>query len=133
MMARNPDQFIEENAEQRDEDQAQDVADEAVTRRFNDTGPEGRDPTQDTEHGGHPNPAGIIPEDTPDLVDTMNQMLTSGRIDNNAYAGEPMMDDEESLLGDTEDVDDDEDDLAISDAVQERFAEGLDEGEDEQE
>ena len=129
-MARNPDEFIEENAEQRDEDQAQDVADEARARQFNDTGPEGRDPTQDTQHGGRPNPASLIPEDTPDLVDTMNQMFTSGRIDNDAYAGEPMMDDEETLLGDTEDVDDDEDNLSITSAVED---EELDDGGDERE
>jgi hypothetical protein len=106
-MARNPEDIIEENSEQRDEDQAQDVGDEAVARRLNDAGELDRDPTVDTEHGGSVNPAAIIPEDTPDLVDTMNQMLTSGVIDNGAYAGEPMMDDEEDGLGQT-DSDEDE-------------------------
>lgn len=119
-MARNPDDPVEDNAEQRDEDQANAVGDEAVARLMRDQGAEGRDPIVDTEHGGRPNPAGVIPEDTPDLVDTMNQMLTSGRIDNGAFAGEPMMDDEESMLGDTENVEDeDEDGLGIALAVQE--------------
>lgn len=111
MMARKPDDFdTEENREQRDEGQAQDVADEAIARQLGDAGPEGRDPAIDSEHGGHPNPAAIIPDDVPDLVDTMNQMLTSGRIDNGAFRGEPMMDDEESELGET-DSDDDDDNL----------------------
>lgn len=38
----------------------------------------------------------------------MNQMVTSGRIDNGAFAGEPMHDDEEDQLGKT-DSDDDND------------------------
>lgn len=43
----------------------------------------------------------------PDLIDTMNQMLTSGRIDNGAFSGEPMIDDEEDQLGVTDrDMDD---------------------------
>lgn len=117
-MARDPNDPVEENNEQRDEGQADAVGDEAVARRLFDQGEQGRDPTVDTEHGGRPNPAGVIPEDTPDLVDTMNQMLTSGRIDNGAFAGEPMMDDEEDVLGDTEDAED-EDNLGITPAVQE--------------
>ena len=100
-MARNPDDMAEDNLEQRDEGQAQDVAEDALER--------GRDATSETEHGAPANPASVIPEDVPDLVDTMNQMVTSGLIDNGAYAGEPMMDDEEDVLGITDDDVDSED------------------------
>ena len=88
-----------ENQEQNDGDQAQDVADDAMTFSS--------DLSEDSEHGGTSNPAAVMPDDTPDLVDTMNQMVSSGRIDNGAYEGEPMHDDEEDRLGQT-DRDDDE-------------------------
>ena len=92
---RFPDQ-IEENDEQRDSGaQAQDVADDARVRS---TGL-----SEDSERGGRPNPAQIIPDDTPDLVERMEEMNRSGRIDNDAFAGEPQMDDEEDFLGNTED------------------------------
>lgn len=48
----------------------------------------------------------IYPDDVPDLVDKMNEMLVSGRIDNDAFAGEPAHDDEESTYGKSEDTDD---------------------------
>jgi len=35
----------------------------------------------------------------------MEEMNRSGRIDNDAFAGEPQMDDEEDILGPTEDED----------------------------
>ena len=38
----------------------------------------------------------------------MNAMNRSGRLDMDAYAGEPQMDDEEDVLGDTEDADDED-------------------------
>jgi hypothetical protein len=92
---RVPDQ-IEENDEQRDSGaQAQDVADDARVRST--------DLSEDSERGGRPNPAQIIPDDTPDLVERMEEMNRSGRIDNDAFAGEPQMDDEEDFLGNTED------------------------------
>lgn len=85
----------EENSEQSDTGaQAQDVAEDA---RFRST-----DVSEDSERGGRPNPAQIIPDDTPDLVEKMNDMNRSGRIDNDAFAGEPQMDDEEEGLGPTE-------------------------------
>jgi len=87
------------NREQRDEGQAQDVATEARRR--------GTDRSEDSEHGGKENPAAITPDDVPDVVDKMNEMIASGRIDNDAYAGEPMHDDEEDQLGET-DQDDEE-------------------------
>lgn len=88
----------EENSEQADEGtQAQDVAASARTRTT--------DLSEDSEHGGHPNPAQVAPEDTPDLVDRMTDMVRSGRIDNDAFAGEPQMDDEEDIQGPTEEED----------------------------
>lgn len=86
----------EENSEQAERgSQAQDVADDARVRST--------DPAEESEHGGRPNPAQILPDDTPDLVDKMKEMDRSGRIDTDAFAGEPQMDDEEDSLGPTED------------------------------
>ena len=86
---------IEENDEQRDSgSQAQDVADDARVRST--------DLSEDSERGGRPNSAQIIPEDTPDLVERREEMNRSGRIDMDAFAGEPQMDDEEDSLGPTE-------------------------------
>ncbi len=88
-----------ENREQQDEGQAQDVAEDALHP----------DPGYvDSVRGSPVNPAQIIPDDVPDLVETMEQMVRSGRIDNGAYAGEPQHDDEEDMLGDTEDEGDDD-------------------------
>jgi hypothetical protein len=94
-MARLPD----ENKEQDDGDQAQDVADDALTA--------GTDRSEDSERGGHPDRTEVAPADEPDLVERMEGMLSSGIIDNDAYAGEPQMDDEEDELGATDDDDDD--------------------------
>lgn len=69
-----------DNDGQNDADQAQDVADDAM---MVDT-----DLSEESEHGGRPNPGAGVPDDVPDLVDTMNQMVRSGHIDNGAYAGE---------------------------------------------
>jgi hypothetical protein len=85
MKDRFPD-IDEENAEQADAGtQAQDVADDARARST--------DISEDSERGGKPDPAQIIPDDTPDLVERMEEMNRSGRIDNDAFAGEPQMDD----------------------------------------
>ncbi|WCT72672.1 hypothetical protein PQ455_13650 [Sphingomonas naphthae] len=89
-----------DNSEQSDDGQAQDVADDALGLSS--------DLSEDSEHGGRANPAAITPDDVPDLVDTMNQMVTSGRIDNGAFRGEPMHDDEEDGLGQTDSDDDNE-------------------------
>lgn len=108
-MARRYDDPVEDNSEQADDGQAQDVADDAVSRRLGLPGGSGHDPTIETRHGGRSAIGRVAPEDMPDLIDTMNQMLTSGRIDNDAFAGEPMMDDEEDQLGVTDrEVDDDD-------------------------
>lgn len=85
-----------DNSEQADAGtQAQDVAADAQARAA--------DPSEDSERGGHANPAQIIPDDVPDLVERMNEMNRSGRIDMDAYAGEPQMDDEDDAFGTTED------------------------------
>lgn len=94
-----PDRDYDENSEQAEAGtQAQDVADDARARST--------DLSQDSVHGGRTNPAQIIPDDTPDLVDKMTEMDRSGRIDMDAYAGEPQMDDEDDdAYGPTEDED----------------------------
>jgi hypothetical protein len=83
----------EENNEQQEGDQAQDVAAEAL---------DGDDEFGDTERGGSSDPAELVPQDVPDLVEKMNEMVTSGLIDNDAFFGEPVHDDEEGVLGDTD-------------------------------
>lgn len=88
----------EENSEQAEAgSQAQDVAADARVR--------GTDLSEESERGGKANPAQILPDDTPDLVEKMEEMNRSGRIDADAFAGEPQMDDEEGSLGPTEDED----------------------------
>ena len=66
------------NREQLDEGQAQDVAEDAR---------HGGPGLADSTHGGKTNPAQILPDDVPDIVDRMNEMVRSGRIDNDAYSG----------------------------------------------
>lgn len=88
-----------DNSEQRDDGQAQEVAEDARLRAT--------DSYEESEHGGHANIGAVMPDDEPDIVDRMNQMVSSGHIDDDAYAGEPMHDDEEDQLGDT-DTDEDE-------------------------
>ncbi|WP_225205477.1 hypothetical protein [Novosphingobium huizhouense] len=89
------------NAEQDDEDaQAQTLADEAIGRATSVFGEDG-----ETERAG----GGLGDEpgsDTPDIVDHMKQMVTSGRIDMDAYRGERSDDDEEGLYGE-QGIDDD--------------------------
>lgn len=69
-------------------EQAQTLADEALGRasafEFGDSEKVGANPDGDS---------------TPDLVDTMNQMVSSGRIDMGAFRGERNDDDEEDGLG----------------------------------
>lgn len=87
----------DDNSEQEDADQAQDVAADALTV---DT-----DLSEESERGGNPDRTEVAPADEPDLVERMNAMRRSGIIDNDAFAGEPQMDDEEDSLGPTEDED----------------------------
>ncbi len=86
------------NESQRDKPQANDVADQALHRAD--------DPSEDSEKvaGG----TSVMPLDEPDLVDRMEQMVSSGRIDTDAYAGERNDDDEESPLGAPADEGDDD-------------------------
>lgn len=87
-----------ENSEQADEeDQAQTVADEAIDRATSVFG------LSDSEK-----PEGGIDDDVdaPDLVDHMNQMVSSGRIDNSAYRGEDNHDDNVDKYGRARKIDD---------------------------
>ena len=81
------------NASQEDAgEQAQTLADEALGRASNFESGDTKKPKYD----------GIGEDDddsTPDLVDTMNQLVSSGRIDMGAYLGERNDDDEEAGLG----------------------------------
>ena len=83
------------NAEQDDEpSQAQSLADEALGRR-----PDGDvSPTEASASEQAPSP-GDDSGGLPDLVDHMNQMVSSGRIDMSAYRGERNDDDEDGMLG----------------------------------
>ncbi|MBO9498073.1 MAG: hypothetical protein J7496_03410 [Novosphingobium sp.] len=80
-----------ENSEQNEAGtQAQDLAEEALH-------PEevlGRS-SAESESGYDQADDDLVPRDVPDLVDTMNDMVQSGRIDRSAFAGEDEMDDEE--------------------------------------
>ena len=88
--ARRPVEINDPDAQNAEQDetgtQAQDVSDDAKVVAL--------DLAEESEHGGRTNPAQIIPDDTPDLVDKMKEMRRSGRIDMDAYEGEEDMDDE---------------------------------------
>lgn len=73
-------------------EQAQTLADEALGRR-SDFG------TGDSEKPARTRFSDDDEDSTPDLVDTMNQMVSSGRIDMGAFLGERNDDDEEDGLG----------------------------------
>lgn len=76
------------NSEQDDEQfQAQTLADEALSGSSDAFG------LGDTEKVS----TGEDSDDAQDLVDHMRQMVSSGRIDNSAYAGEPNDDDNDDL------------------------------------
>lgn len=79
-----------QNAEQSDiDEQAQTLAAEAAGRSSGDFATDRSDKVSTGEEG----------DDVEDLVDHMKQMVTSGRIDNSAYAGEPNFDDNEDKYG----------------------------------
>lgn len=77
--------LVEENSEQTDEGQAQDVASDA----------QHLEETSGSERGGHADRYKLVPDDAPDLVDRMEQMVSSGIIDDGAFDGEPHHDDED--------------------------------------
>ena len=84
-----------ENAEQDDSaSQAQTVADEALFRGQRPRESEG------SVHGGRTDPTQLIPDDVQDVVDHMNDMDRSGRIDMGAFDGEDNMDDEDGSIPD---------------------------------
>jgi hypothetical protein len=86
-----------DNAEQADEDsQAQSVADDAIGRATSVLGESEKTPGDRTA---------LMPHDAPDLLDTMEQMVSSGHIDTGAFTGEPDHDDGESPIGSTHDAD----------------------------
>lgn len=66
--------------------QAQDVAADALAG--------GDDDPLESERVQADNPGELLPDDTPDLIDHMNDMLHSGRIDMDAFEGEELLDDE---------------------------------------
>lgn len=83
------------NSEQDDEAaQAQTVSDDAIRGIAN------RESAQESEHGGTTNPAQIYADDAQDVVDHMNRMERSGRIDMDAFRGERSDDDEPDTFGD---------------------------------
>ena len=51
---------------------------------------------EDSDSADNADPFDIVPRDVPDLVDVERAMVRSGRIDMDAFAGEPKMDDEDS-------------------------------------
>lgn len=82
------------NHEQRDEDQAQDVAND---RLYGVPGDDHDILASTKPHGG----LGVAgDDDLVDTVDQLKQMVTSGRIDMSAYEGEPMMDDGDTVISD---------------------------------
>lgn len=86
------------NQSQRDKPQANDIAEDALHRTD--------DPSEDSEKVA--SGVSVMPLDEPDLVDRMEQMVRSGRIDTDAFAGERNDDDEESELGELADEGDDD-------------------------
>ena len=84
------------NSEQDDGPQAQDVAEDALN-----PGPV----LQDSVHGPS-DPTSLYDDEPDDLVDVMREMVESGEIDTGAFEGEPMHDDEDDILGDTDPGDD---------------------------
>lgn len=85
------------NAEQREPTQAQQVADEAL---YGQPGDADDAFASRKAHGG----LGVAgDDDLLDTVDQMKQMVSSGRIDMGAYEGEPMMDDGDTDISDSDD------------------------------
>ena len=89
-----------ENSEQNEAGtQAQDLADEAL-HPAETIGRESAESRSSFEQADDE----LVPRDVPDLVETMNDMVQSGRIDLGAFEGEERMDDEDE----EEDGDDEE-------------------------
>ena len=87
------------NSEQDDEmEQTQTVADDALDGAARDPSP--LDSSKNDE------PGEIMNDSSQDLIDHMRDMEQSGRIDMNAYRGEPNMDDNEDKYGKANKIDD---------------------------
>ena len=95
-MARNRAEDPTHEADNREQDDAPSQAHPLLTTLWDGTA---GDPSQDSERGGATDPSQLTPDDVPDLVDTMDQMVSSGRIDMGAYLGEPAHDDEPDSYG----------------------------------
>lgn len=78
------------NQSQQDDSSANNVADDAMRKD--------EDPSEDSKKGGSDG-VSVTPQDQPDLVDRMDQMVSSGHIDRGAFDNERNDDDEESELG----------------------------------
>jgi hypothetical protein len=88
------------NAEQDDElEQAQTVADEALRGGARAASPLDSEKVDDEGE--------VMDDSSQDLIDKMRDMEQSGRIDMDAYRGEPNMDDEDETYGDGHDADED--------------------------
>tara|TARA_R110002033_G_scaffold29586_30_gene66235 strand:- start:668 stop:910 length:243 start_codon:yes stop_codon:yes gene_type:complete len=70
------------NQSQRDDAQAQKFAEKSQQQTK-----AKREDIADSTHGGHTDPAQLIPDDTQDTVDHMKQMTESGRIEGGADFG----------------------------------------------
>jgi len=77
-----------DNSQQVDPDQAQDIARDALNLATNDVG----------LHDTVKVKGGIDDVDAQDLVDQMNQMVSSGRIDLSAFEGEPNHDGDDDIM-----------------------------------
>ena len=95
----DPQQAPEAHNQSQDDagEQAQTLADEALGRAS--SFEEG-----ESEKAGH---GDEFSSSAPDLVDPMNQMVTSGHIDMGAFAGERSDDDEDGTYGEEADLDED--------------------------
>ena len=94
------------NAEQDDDEpeQAQTVAEDALDAEARDPSPlDSVKPAKDSDAAAN---------SSPDLIDRMRAMERSGRIDMDAYRGEPNMDDDEDKYGPENTEDDSPDDGA---------------------
>jgi len=86
------------NAEQDDEfEQAQTLADEALRG-----GPREASPLDSVKND---EPGEVLDDSSQDLIDKMRDMEQSGRIDMDAYRGEPNLDDEDETFGEGHDPD----------------------------
>ena len=99
--------------------QAQDVAGDALARASASDGASllDHDPIEETVRGGPSDPAQLVPQDMPDLVETLHGMHASGRIDMGAFEGEEGMDEEDGYAGEPTLVDGADGALELTDTL----------------